>query len=341
MRWSKTMTLVEAHAEGEVGSVITGGVIDIPGKTMTDKMDYLNNVDDAIRRMAIFEPRGKAQMSANLLLAPTHPDADAGFIILQPDRAHPMSGSNAICVTTVLLETGLVQMVEPETVVTLETPAGLVKATATCKDGKCERVSLAMTPSFADQLDVTVEVEGIGPVTVDIAYGGVFYALVDPKALGLEITPKSARDLVTVGGKIKAALNETMEVQHPEIPSVNSIAYVMFVDRDEDCGDFRGATIMHPGRIDRSPCGTGNSARLAVMHAKGQISVGDSILAKSIIDSEFHVAIEGTTKVAGRDAILPRVSGRAWIYGMHQIGVDPSDPYPNGFAVSDTWGPDV
>ena len=192
MRWSKTVTMIKAHAEGEVGRVITGGVIDILGRTMLDKMVYLNEVDDSIRRFCVFEPRGSAAMSTNLLLPPTRDDADAGFIILQGDKAHAMSGSNCICVVTVLLETGMLPMHEPETVVRLDMPAGLVTATATCRDGKCERVSLEVTPSFVENLEVPLDVPGLGTVALDVAFGGVFYGLVDPKPLGLTIEPPKA-----------------------------------------------------------------------------------------------------------------------------------------------------
>ncbi|WP_282610037.1 proline racemase family protein [Pelagibius sp. Alg239-R121] len=337
MRWKKTANLVEAHAEGEVGRVVTGGVLEVPGETILDKLRHLNEVDDSLRQFLVFEPRGYAQMSTDLLFAPTRPEADAGFIVLQGDKAHAMSGSNSICVVTVLLETGILEMQEPETIVTLDTAAGLVTATAKCRDGKCESVSLAMPPSFVDQLDARVEVEGIGEISVDIAFGGIFYALVDPAAIDTEIGPDTARRLVDIGSRIHRAVNRQLEISHPEIPGLNGISYVMFVGHNTE-GELKGATILPPGRIDRSPCGTGNSARLAVMAARGEAGVGDHFTARSIIDSRFDVEITGTTTVAGRQAILPRVTGRGWIHGFHQIGLDPSDPYPQGYKVADCWG---
>lgn len=337
MRWKKTVNMVEAHAEGEIGRVVTGGVLDVPGDTILDKLRYLNEVDDSLRRFLVFEPRGYAQTSTNLLFPPTRPDADAGFIVLQGDQAHAMSGSNAICLVTVLLETGILEMKEPETRVVLDTASGLVVATAHCKEGKCERVSLAMTPCYADRLDARVEVEGIGEVSVDIAFGGIFYALIDPAAVGLEILPENARQLVDIGSRIHRAVNAQLDISHPEIPGLEGVSYVMFVGYNAE-GEFKGATIMPPGRIDRSPCGTGNSARLAVMAARGQAKVGDRFTARSIIDSHFDVEITGVTDVSGREAILPRITGRGWIHGFHQIGLDPSDPYPQGYKVSDCWG---
>lgn len=337
MRWKKTLTMIEAHAEGEVGRIVTGGVIDVPGRSILDKLNHLNQVDDSLRRFLVNEPRGCAQMSTNLLFPPTHPEADAAFIILQGDKAHAMSGSNSICLITVLLETGMVEMQEPETIVTLETAAGLVRARAICANGKCERVILDMTPSFADQLDAVVTVPGLGEVTLDIAYGGIFYGLIDPAQFDLKITPESARKLVDIGCRVHRAINEQLEVRHPELAGLEGISYTMFVGHD-DAGTLKCATILPPGRIDRSPCGTGNSARLAVMHARGQVQVGDSQIARSIIDSQFEVSVIGETTVAGRAAILPRVSGRGWIHGIHQIGVDPTDPYPQGYMVADCWG---
>lgn len=337
MRWNKTVSMVEAHAEGEVGRVVTSGVLNIPGATMLDKMRHINEVDDSVRRFLCFEPRGYAQMSTNLLFAPTRPDADAGFIVMQADRAHAMSGSNSICVVTVLLETGILPMQEPETIVHLDTPAGLVKAVAKCADGKCVSVSLDMSTSFADQLDAVVEVEGVGEITVDIAFGGIFYALIDPSQFGMAIEPGSARDLADIAMRIHRAVDQQLEIVHPTLPAIRGISYTMFTGRDSN-GDLRGATILPPGRFDRSPCGTGNSARLACMAARDEAKPGDRFTARSIIDSKFDVEITGVSDVAGRPAILPRITGRGWIHGFHQVGLDPSDGFPQGYMVADCWG---
>ena len=341
MRWSKTITMIEAHAEGEVGRVVTGGVLDVPGATMLDKMVHINTVDDSLRRFCVFEPRGSAQMSTNLLFPPTRSDADAGFIILQGDQAHAMSGSNCICVVTVLLETGLLPMIEPETIVRLDMPAGLVTARAECADGKCKRVHLDMNQSFVESLDTPIVVPGLGPgletIEIDVAFGGVYYGLIDAKKLGVEIEPGSARTLVDMGSKIHRAAREQISLDHPTNAALNTLSYVMFVDKRAN-GDLVGATIMPPGRIDRSPCGTGNSARLAVRHARGEAQVGDVATARSIIDSTFQVTLKQETNFAERKAILPQISGRGWIHGIHQIGIDPTDPYPQGFKVSDCWG---
>jgi proline racemase len=337
MRWQKTVTMIEAHAEGEVGRIVTGGIIDIPGDTMADKLRHLNEVDDSLRRFLVFEPRGTVAMSTCPIFPPTRPDADVGFLILQGDQAHAMSGSNSICLTTVLLETGMIEMTEPESIVRIDTAAGLVTATARCRDGKCESVTLTMNPSYAEALDAEVEVEGYGKVKVDIAYGGVFYGLIDAAQLGLEIRPDLARKLVEAGSAVHRAINQQLDVRHPEIAAIKGVSYVMFTGRNA-AGELKGATIMPPGRIDRSPCGTGNSARLAVAAARGEAKVGDRFRARSIIDSLFEVEFAGETTVAGRKAVIPKITGRGWIHGIHQIGLDPSDPWPQGYAVADTWG---
>lgn len=342
MRWSRMLTMLDVHAEGEIGRVVTGGLAPIPGETMLAKMRHINEVDDSIRRFLVYEPRGTAHMTANLLLPACRPEAEFGFIVLQADRAHAMSGSNAMCVATALLETGMVPMQEPETRFVLDTPAGLVGVVASCRDGRCERVALDMVPAFAAELDVALDVDGLGRIRLDLAFGGVFYALVDARAAGLEITRANARGLAEAASRIKRAVNASLHVAHPDLPGLDHVSYVMFCDHDRDYPSIlRGATIVLPGRCDRSPCGTGSSARLAVMHARGEVAVGERLRARSIIDSEFEIEITGTTRVGALPAVRPRISGRAWIFGVHQCSVDPTDPYQRGFTLSDMWGPDV
>ncbi|VVN87717.1 proline racemase family protein [Pseudomonas fluorescens] len=337
MRWKKTLQMADVHCEGEIGKVITGGVIDIPGKTMLDKMNYINEVDDSLRRLVILEPRGCLQMSVNLLLPPTRPEAQAGFIVLQADKAHPMSGSNCICVVTALLELGMLEMVEPVTTVVLDTPAGLVTARAQCADGRCQSVSLDMVPSFVEQLDVPIETADFGLIKADIAFGGVYYALVDVDQIGLTIAPENARELATQGVRLKGLINEQIKVCHPLFKELNEVAYVMFRNR-VDARTYQTCTTLPPGRVDRSPCGTGSSANLATLSARGLVEVGDKLTSRSTIGGEFQVELLGLTQLAGKPAVLPRITGRAWIYGLHQIGVDPDDPLAEGFMLSDTWG---
>lgn len=338
MRWKKTLQLVDVHCEGEIGKVITGGVVDIPGKTMLDKMNHINEVDDSLRRLVILEPRGCLQMSVNLLLPPTRPEAQAGFIVLQADKAHPMSGSNCICVVTALLELGMLPMQEPETTVVLDTPAGLVTAKAQCEDGRCLSVALDMVPSFVEQLDAPIETAEFGTIKADIAFGGVYYALVDVAQVGLSIAPEHARELATLGVRLKEVINQQVQVQHPLFKELNDVAYVMFRNR-VDARTYQTCTTLPPGRVDRSPCGTGSSANLATLAARGLVEVGDQLVSRSTINGEFQIQLLGRTEVAGKPAVLPRVRGRAWIYGIQQLGVDPDDPLSAGFMLSDTWGP--
>jgi proline racemase len=342
VRAQRVLSAVEVHAEGEQASVYLGGVLDLPGATMAAKLRHVNEVDDRLRRLLCFEPRGKAQMSVDIVFPPSDPDADAAFLILQADRAHAMSGSNTICVVTALLETGSIAMQEPETTVVLETAAGLVRAVATCRDGRCERVTLDGVPSFVAALDVPLEVPGHGEVTVDIAYGGCFYVLADAGQFGLHVRAEDARGLVDAGTAVHRAARGAVAVQHPTIPAIDFISYVMLTGDDDPAGgQLRGTTVLPPGRLDRSPCGTGTSARLACMAARGQAAVGDRFTARSVIDSRFEVALIGTDSVGERPAVLPRIAGRGFVYGLHQTLVDPADPFPTGFVLSDTWGPDL
>lgn len=339
MRWTRSVSLIGVHAEGEIGKVLTGGVLprEVPGATMLARLRHLNEVDDRLRRFCVLAPRGTSEASVNLLLPPCEPGADAGFIVMQPDQCHAMSGSNAICVATALLETGMVPMTGPLTELVLDTAAGLVRAQASCRDGRCESVSLAMPASFAEALDVVVEVAGLGQVRLDVAFGGVFYALVDPAPLGLSIDPGSARRLVELGMRILEAARAQIVPEHPERPGLRGLAYLMWCGHDDQ--GPRNATVMPPGRLDRSPCGTGSSARLAVLHARGAARQGAAQVFRSTIGTRFEAMIEGVASVAGRPAVLPRIAGRGFVFSREEIGLDPADPFPHGHALSDTWGP--
>ena len=340
MKWNRAIDLVLVHCQGEIGKVIVGGVPPIPGATALAQMNHINQVDDSLRRFVTFEPRAHVAMSVNLLIAPTRADADAGFIVLQPDRAHPMSGSNCICVVTALLETGRVKMTEPETIVRLDTPAGLITARAKCAEGRCLSVSLDNVPAFVEALDVPIATPRWGTLKADIAFGGVYYAIVDVDQLGLAIAPGNARDLAEAGIELKQLIGAQVSVRHPEIASLNELAYVMFRGVEAD-GAVRTCTTLKPGRVDRSPCGTGSSANLAVLHARGAIMPGEGRRSRSIIGGEFWAEIIEATHVGNRPAIRPRITGSAWIYGTETLRVDAADPFQQGFALSDTWGPQV
>jgi proline racemase len=263
-----------------------------------------------------------------------------GFLIMEPEDTPPMSGSNSICVATVLLDSGILPMQEPQTRLTLEAPGGLVEVVADCRDGKAERITVRNVPSFADKLGAKLEVEGVGTLIVDTAYGGDSFVIVDAAALGFAIRTDEARELAELGVKITAAANAQLGFVHPENPDWAHISFCQFAGplelRD---GVLIGpnAVVVQPGKIDRSPTGTGCSARMAVLNAKGEMKAGDRYVALSIIGSRFDCAIVGEAKVGGRPAILPTISGRAWITGVHQHTLEPSDPWPEGYKLSDTW----
>lgn len=338
--FDKALDILLVHCQGESGNVLVDGAPDIPGATILDKMNHLNEVDPSLRLFLTREPRAQVVHTTNLLLPPARSDADAAFIVLQPNRAHPMSGSNCICVVTALLETGRVAMTEPETVVRLDTAAGLIVARARCENGRCLSVSLDNVPAFVQQLDIVIDTPKWGRITGDIAFGGVFYAQIDVDRVGLRIVPEAARALAEAGTEIKALLARQVAVNHPEIPGLTEIAYVMFRDYQPD-GSVVTCTTLKPGRVDRSPCGTGSSANLAILHARGQAKTGDKRVSRSIIGGTFTAEILGETTVAGRVAVLPRITGQGYVFGRQQLRLDVQDPFARGFAMSDTWGPQV
>jgi proline racemase len=258
---------------------------------------------------------------------------------MEPTEYPPMSGSNSICTVTVLLETGMIAMKEPETVVRLDTPAGPVTARARCSAGRCFSVEIANVPAFVDRLDAVIDVEGLGTVTLDTAYGGMFYAIVDATRLGFAVTPDEARDLAILGEKIRLAARQQLAVIHPENPAISGVSIVQLNRPFEGVGKAtRNTCIVAPGRSDRSPTGTGTSARLAVLYARGLMKVGDEMIHESIIGSKFRGRILGETQVGGVPAILPAIEGRAFLTGFMQYLLDPADPWPEGYRVADTWG---
>ncbi|MDE0590567.1 proline racemase family protein [Halocynthiibacter sp. C4] len=340
MRSSKTIHVISAHAEGEVGDVIVGGVTPPPGETIWNQRSFIAN-DGVLRNFVLNEPRGGVFRHVNLLVPPKHPDADAAFIIMEPEDTPPMSGSNSICVSTVLLDGGIIPMQEPETHLTLEAPGGLVRVRALCKNGKAERIFVQNLPSFADKIEVPLEVDGLGTITVDTAYGGDSFVVVNAEALGFEIVEREAKEIAKLGVKITDAANEQLGFTHPENSDWDHISFCAFcgpVSKTETGLTGKSAVAIQPGKVDRSPTGTAVSARMALMAAKGQLQQGQTFEAVSIIGSRFTGQIVGPAKVGGRDAIVPEICGRGWITGTHQHMLDPSDPWPEGYQLSDTWG---
>jgi proline racemase len=338
MRARRVITVVGCHAGGEVGNVVVGGVLPPPGATVFEQMQALRR-DDGLRRLLLREPRGSVAVHANLVVPATRPDCDAGFIIMEPTEYPAMSGSNTICVATVLLETGMLELREPETVVRLEAPGGVVEVRAACRDGRVESVELTNVPSFAERLDAALEVEGLGTIDVDVAYGGMWYAIADADQLGFAIEPDEARELSLVGERIRAAAREQLPCVHPENEEIAGVSIVQLAAPWQGVGAVtRNAVVVAPGRLDRSATGTGLSARLAVLHARGLMQVGDTMAHASALGSTFEGRIVAETRVGERTAIVPAIRGSAWITGITQLTVDPDDPFPEGYVLSDTWG---
>ncbi len=345
------ITAVDAHAGGEPGRVIIGGVLDVPGRTMFEKKTYLETRRDDLRRRMLREPRGYPAANCNLVLPPTDPRAHAGFVIMEQTEYPPMSGTNAICVATVLIETGMVPVQEPVTRLVLEAPAGLIPVEAEVANGKVTRVTFQNVPAFAVHLDVPVEVRGLGTVTVDVAYGGMFYVIAEAGPLGLRLTPEEGRDIVRIGEMIKAAAREQLPAVHPENPAIAGITIAQLSAPPTRPGAaLKNAVVVSTGRLDwsrpdswtgaldRSPCGTGTCAKMAALYAKGRLELQEDFVHEGILGTTFTGRLIGETRVGPHRAVLPTLSGRAWITGFAQYVVDPEDPFPNGFTVGDIWG---
>jgi proline racemase len=299
--------------------------------------------DDSLRRLLLREPRGSVATHANLIVPATRQDCDFGYIIMEPTEYPAMSGSNTICVATVLLETGMVELREPETTLRLEAPGGLVEVTAACRDRRVESVELTNVPCFADRLDARLEVEGLGVLSVDVAFGGMWYAIADAAALGFALEPGEARELSRVGELIRVAAREQLPCVHPENPEIAGVSIVQIAEPWRGVGRVtKNAVVVAPGRLDRSATGTGLSARMATLHARGLMGVGDAMSHASPIGSTFDGRIVAETTVGVRPAIVPAIRGSAWITGITELYIDADDPFPEGYLLSDTWpGDDI
>jgi len=337
MNLTDILHAVDVHAEGELTRVVVGGLPPARGGVTMAEQRLTLLEDDGLRRYLLGEPRGHLCLHAVCVYPSADPDAAAGIVIMESTDYPAMSGSNLICTATVLLETGMVPMQEPVTEFAIETPAGLVGVEAQCRDGSCERVRFENVPAYVVGLDIPIELPGLGQLSVDVAWGGAFFAFVDAATFGVDIVPEHAAELADLGSRITAAASAQIPTCHPLRPDLHTITFTTFTGPSQAGGDGRNATVVSPGRLDRSPCGTATSARLAVLHARDQISVGEEFVHESIISSTFTGRIEGLTRVGELVAVRPSISGRAWITGIHQIGRDRRDPLGVGFAVADSW----
>lgn len=341
---------VDVHCAGEPGRVIVGGVLDVPGATMFDKMRHLEKHADGLRKLMLREPRGYPGANCNLVLPSTAPDADAGFVIMEHTEYPGMSGTNTICTVTALLETGMIPMKEPVTELTLEAVAGLIRVRAECAEGKVRSVTFQNVPAFAVYLDRPIEVPTLGTVTVDVAYGGMFYAIADARAFGLALTPDEGRDIVRITEMVKAAAREQLPVTHPEQPGFTGVSIAQLSGPPSRPGaHMKNCVTVSTGQfdwnkpstwtgvIDRSPCGTGTCARMATLHARGKLKLNEDFVHEGILGTTFTGRLIEETKVGSYPAVIPTLTGQAWITGFASYVVDPSDPFPEGFTVGDIW----
>jgi len=351
MRLTNLVTAVDLHAAGEPGRVIIGGVLDVPGRTMFEKMKYFEQHADGLRKRMLREPRGYPASNCNLILPPTDPRAQAGFIIMEQTEYVPMSGTNTICTATALLETGMLPMKEPYTDIVLESPAGLVSVRAQCANGKVTSVMFRNVPAFAVHLGRPVEVPELGTVVVDVAWGGMFYYIAEAAPLGFRLTPDEGRDIVRAGEMIKAAVREQLPVVHPDNPEIRGVTIgVLSGPPSSPSADRKNAVVVSTGTldwnnpsswtgaIDRSPCGTGTCAMMAVLHAKGELPLHRDFRHEGILGTIFTGRLIEETRVGPYPAVVPTITGTAWITGWATYGVDPDDPFPEGFTVGDIWG---
>lgn len=333
MRTSHVYHAVDSHTEGMPTRVITGGVGVFPGATMAERRLWFAEHNDHLRRLLMREPRGHNAMSGAILQPPTRDDADWGVLFIEVSGLLPMCGHGTMGVCTVLVETGMVEVTEPVTTIRLDTPAGLVVAQVTVQDGSATSVTITNVPSFTLRTGASVQVPGLGEVTYDMAFGGNFYAVVELDDLGLPFDRAAKDELLSAGLAIMAAINETDAPVHPTRPDITGCHHVYLQAPGSTAEHSRHAMAIHPGWFDRSPCGTGTSARMAQLHTKGELALNTDFVNESFIGSRFVGRLTETTKIGDLDAVVPTVTGRAWITGTAQYFLDPSDPYPEGFEL--------
>lgn len=350
MRLAQTIDAVDLHACGEPGRVIVGGVSDVPGASMLEKMMHLAAEGDHLRKLMLSEPRGYPASNCNVLLPPTLAEADAGYVIMEHVEYPGMSGTNTICVATALLETGIVTMKEPVTELTLEAPAGLIRIRAECAGGKVTGVTFRNVPAFATHLDAQIEVPTLGTIQVDVAYGGMFYVIADATRFGLQLSPDEGRDIVRVGEMVKAAAREQLPVVHPNEPAFDGITIAQLSGPPSNpMFDMKNAVIVSTGEfdwerpstwtgcLDRSPCGTGTSARMATLYARGKLALNTDFVHEGILGTTFTGRLVEETQIGPYRAVTPTITGRAWITGHARYVLDPADPFPQGYTVRDIW----
>jgi proline racemase len=351
MTFERMVQAVDTHS-GEPMRVITGGVPHIPGDTVYEQMKWLEGNDDQIRMLMLREPRGYPPLCCNLIVPPKHPEAAAGFIIMEQVEYPVMSGGNTIAVATVLLETGMIPMQEPVTEFKLEAPAGLIAIKAECLNGKVKQVTFEKVPAFSVYTDVVIEVPELGKVTVDVAWGGMFYVIANVAQFeSLELVPEWGRDITRISSLILKAAQDQLPVEHPDYPGIGITISQLSGVTDNPNADRRNAVTVASGPVDfdnpatwtggvdRCPCGTGTCAKMATLHAKGELGLNQPFRHEGVLGTVYTGELVEEVEIAGRTGVVPRISGRAWITGFSTYVLDPEDPFPNGFTLGDIWAP--
>jgi proline racemase len=329
VRASRYFTAVDSHTEGMPTRVVTGGLAPIPGATMAERREHFVKNMDHIRQFLVNEPRGHAAMSGAILQPPTRPDADWGVLYIEVSGCLPMCGHGTIGVATVLVETGMVEVTEPVTTVRLDTPAGLVVAEVNVRDGRAESVRFQNVPAYVHELDAAVDVPGLGEVRYDMAYGGNFYAILPIESIGISFDVKEKERMMAAGLSIMDAINARRRPVHREDPGIAGCKHMQLVAPGENGSDARNAMVIHPGWFDRSPCGTGTSARMAQLHTRGELPLNTDFVNESLLGTRFTGRLVAETS----RGVIPTIEGRAWLTGMAQYLLDPTDPFPNGFTL--------
>lgn len=341
MRFERMITAVDCHTEGEPARVVTGGVPHIPGETMFDKKLWAEEHLDELRTMLMFEPRGHSSMSGSIITTPCSPEADIGVLFIEVTGFLPMCGHASIATCTVLVETGIIEATEPITEMTIDTPAGIVKAEVAVEGGVAQNVTIRNVPSFLYKGDVEVEVPTLGRLALDIAWGGDFYAILPAASVGSMVDGEHVKQLIDYGTKIREAVFEQVEVAHPQNPAINICTQVRFTGPPRNPKAMsRNVVFYGVEGLDRSPCGTGTSAEMATLYARGQLGLGEEYVSESIVGSLFYGRLIKECEVGGYPAVIPAIRGSAYITGIQQFVLDPRDPWPRGFYLGprSKWG---
>lgn len=334
MKFSRSIHAVDSHTMGEPTRVVVGGVPQIPGKTMPEKKKYLEDHLDYLRTAIMLEPRGHNDMFGSIVTTACNPEADFGIIFMDGGGYLNMCGHGSIGAATVAVETGIVPMKEPVTEVNMEAPAGLIRAKVQVKNEKVQEVSIVNVPAFLYKADQQIDLPGYGKITFDISFGGSFFAIVPAKQLNIKLIPENADKLKVLGIQIRDIINKEIKIQHPVLEHIKTVDLVEFFDEtDNPKANLRNVVVFGQGQVDRSPCGTGTSAKLATLHAKGKLKQGEKFVYESIASTLFTGEIVGTTKVGDYDAVIPQITGSAYITGFCQYVIDEDDPVKHGFRL--------